>query len=128
MKLAILDDYQRLALRVADWARLEKRGVEITVFNEAFASTDDAADKLAPFDMLCLMRERTPFPRALIERLPNLKFMALTGLRDAPASVVHEPTRDPLLVASTGYPQPCVDYAERRARALDLLAPRARRG
>jgi len=81
MKLAILDDYQRLALRVADWARLEKRGVEITVFNEAFASTEDAAAKLAPFDMLCLMRERTPFPRALIERLPNLKFMALTGLR-----------------------------------------------
>jgi len=81
MKLAILDDYQRLALRVADWDRLRKRGVEITVFEQAFASADDAAAKLAPFDILCLMRERTPFPRALIERLPQLKFMALTGQR-----------------------------------------------
>jgi phosphoglycerate dehydrogenase-like enzyme len=81
MKLAILDDYQRLALRVADWGRLRQRGVEITVFDQAFASADEAAAKLAPFDMLCLMRERTPFPRALIERLPKLKFIALTGLR-----------------------------------------------
>jgi len=81
MKLAIVDDYQRLALRVADWDRLRKRGVEITVFEQAFASADDAAAKLAPFDILCLMRERTPFPRALIERLPQLKFMALTGQR-----------------------------------------------
>jgi len=81
MKLAILDDYQRLALGVADWERLRKRGIEITVFNAAFASADDAAAQLAPFDILCLMRERTPFPRTLIERLPNLKFMTLTGLR-----------------------------------------------
>jgi phosphoglycerate dehydrogenase-like enzyme len=81
MKLAILDDYQRLALGVADWARLRKRGIEITVFNAAFASADEAAAQLAPFDILCLMRERTPFPRTLIERLPNLKFMTLTGLR-----------------------------------------------
>ena len=81
MKLAILDDYQALALRVADWDRLKQRGVEITVFTEAFASLDDAAAKLAPFDILCLMRERTAFPRALIERLPRLKFMVLTGLR-----------------------------------------------
>ena len=48
-------------------------------------------------------------------------------LRDVPAAVAHEPTREPLLIASTGYPQPCVDYAERRARALEILAPRARR-
>jgi len=83
MKLAILDDYQHLALRVADWDRLRNRGVEITVFDQAFASADDAAAKLAPFDILCLMRERTPFPRALIERLPQLKFMVLTGQRAA---------------------------------------------
>ena len=48
-------------------------------------------------------------------------------LRDFPASVIHEPSREPLLLASTGYPQPCVDYAERRARALAILAPRAKR-
>ena len=83
MKLAILDDYQRLALQSADWGRLRARGIDISVFHEAFASADDAAAKLAPFEVLVLMRERTPFPRALIERLPNLKFIALTGLRAA---------------------------------------------
>jgi D-3-phosphoglycerate dehydrogenase len=83
LKLAILDDYQQLALKSADWERLRKRGVEISVFREAFASRDDAAAKLAPFDVLVLMRERTPFPRELIEALPKLKFIALTGLRSA---------------------------------------------
>ena len=81
MKLAILDDYQHLALKLADWDRLRRRGIEISVFHEAFASADEAAARLAPFEILCLMRERTPFPRALIERLPKLRFMALTGLR-----------------------------------------------
>jgi phosphoglycerate dehydrogenase-like enzyme len=79
MKLAILDDYQRVALGSADWSRL--KGVEISVFDQAFASQEDAVDKLAPFPILCLMRERTAFPRALLERLPNLKFMSLTGAR-----------------------------------------------
>ena len=79
MKLAILDDYQRLALGYADWKSL--KGVEISVFHEAFASLEDAAAKLVPFDIVCLMRERTAFPRALIARLPNLKFVSLTGAR-----------------------------------------------
>jgi phosphoglycerate dehydrogenase-like enzyme len=79
MKLAILDDYQRIALQSADWNRL--KGVEIKVFHEAFTSVEDAAKKLAPFEILCLMRERTAFPRALVERLPNLKFVSLTGIR-----------------------------------------------
>jgi phosphoglycerate dehydrogenase-like enzyme len=83
LKLAILDDYQQLALKSADWDRLRKRGVEVSVFHEAFGSREDAAAKLAPFEVLVLMRERTPFPRELIEKLPELKFMALTGLRSA---------------------------------------------
>lgn len=81
MRLAILDDYQRVALGSADWGRLERRGCQIEVFPRAFASTEEAAAELAPFEVLVLMRERTPFPRALIERLPRLRFVALTGLR-----------------------------------------------
>jgi D-3-phosphoglycerate dehydrogenase len=76
MKLAVLDDYQRLALGYADWKSLQ--GVDLVVFNEPLK---DAAQQLAPFDIVCLMRERTPFPRALIEKLPNLKFVSLTGAR-----------------------------------------------
>jgi D-3-phosphoglycerate dehydrogenase len=81
LNLAILDDYQHLALRSADWDRLRRRGVEITVFHDAFASEEDAAARLAPFEIVCLMRERTPFPRSLIERLPQLKLVTLTGVR-----------------------------------------------
>jgi len=83
LKLAVLDDYQQLALKSADWERLRRRGVEITVFHEAFLSQPDAIKKLSPFDVLVLMRERTPFPKALIEALPNLKFISMTGLRSA---------------------------------------------
>ena len=80
MKLAVLDDYQNIALRSADWAAVKSK-VDVTVFSEAFASQDDAAEKLKPFDIVCMMRERTAFPKALLERLPNLKFMSLTGGR-----------------------------------------------
>ena len=76
MKLAILDDYQRVALKCADWESLQ--GVEVTVFDKPL---QDPAKQLAPFDIVCLMRERTPFPRALIDKLPNLKFVSLTGAR-----------------------------------------------
>ena len=79
MRLAILDDYQRVALESADWKRLQ--GVEIMVFDKPFSSVNEAVASLASFDILCLMRERTAFPRALIERLPNLKFVSLTGHR-----------------------------------------------
>ncbi len=79
MKLAILDDYQRLALEYADWKSL--KGVEVRAFHSAFPSIDQAAKELNPFDIVCLMRERTPFGRSLIERLPNLKFVSLTGAR-----------------------------------------------
>jgi D-3-phosphoglycerate dehydrogenase len=101
LKLALLDDYQRVALRSADWERLRRRGVEIAVFHEAFASVDDAAAKLAPFEILVLMRERTPFPRGLVERLAALKFMVLTGLR-APSLDLKACTERRVPVSNTG--------------------------
>jgi D-3-phosphoglycerate dehydrogenase len=79
MKVAILDDYQRLALEDADWKSL--KGAEVRVFHEPLRSTEQAAKALQSFDVVCLMRERTPFGRALIDKLPNLKFVSLTGAR-----------------------------------------------
>jgi phosphoglycerate dehydrogenase-like enzyme len=76
MKLAVLDDYQRVALEYADWKALQ--GVEVVVFDEPLK---EPVKQLAPFDIVCLMRERTPFPRTLIEKLPRLKFVSLTGAR-----------------------------------------------
>ena len=100
MKLAILDDYMQVAMKSADWAGIRRRGVEITVFDKAFASIDDAATKLAPFEIVNLLRERTHFPRALIERLPNLKLIAMTGRR-APSLDIAAATDRKVLVCNT---------------------------
>jgi len=81
VKLALLDDYQNMTSKIGDWDRLRKRGVEITVFREPFSSIEDAAAKLKPFDAFQMLRERTAFPRALIEKLPNLKYIFMTGAR-----------------------------------------------
>ena len=78
LKVAILDDYANVALESADWPRLAGLA-EITVFDRHL-SQDEAATALAPFDVLCTLRERMALPRSLFERLPNLKLVAIVGL------------------------------------------------
>jgi phosphoglycerate dehydrogenase-like enzyme len=82
LRCAILDDYINLALRVADWSKVSDRA-DITVFNEPFASTEAAAGALKDFEIICAMRERTPFPRALFAALPKLKLLITSGMRNA---------------------------------------------
>jgi phosphoglycerate dehydrogenase-like enzyme len=78
LKIAILDDYARVALQSADWSVLP-RDAEITVFDQHFAD-EDAAAFLQPFDVLCTIRERMALPRGLIEQLPNLKLVTIVGM------------------------------------------------
>ncbi len=82
LRCAILDDYLHLALKVADWSKLSDR-IEIRVFNEPFASENAAAKALADFEIICAMRERTPFPRSLLASLPKLKLLLTSGMRNA---------------------------------------------
>lgn len=82
VRIAILDDYQKVALDMADWTPLKNRA-EITVFNDHVADAEQVIERLMPFDVLCVMRERTPLTRAIIERLPNLKLIASTGPANA---------------------------------------------
>jgi len=77
-KLAILDDYQSVALSMADWKPVQS-ACSIHVFDKPFGTTEKAAAALADFEIVCLMRERMSFPRALIERLPALKLLVFTG-------------------------------------------------
>src|SRR6202795_1548549 len=77
-KVAVLDDYQNAALESADWSLLRDRA-EITVFQDHLADPDAVIERLLPFDVVCVLRERTPLPRNVIERLPNLKLIASTG-------------------------------------------------
>jgi phosphoglycerate dehydrogenase-like enzyme len=78
-KIAVLDDYQNVALESADWSVLRDRA-DIAVFQDHLADPDALIERLLPFDVVCVMRERTPLPRNIIERLPNLKLIASTGL------------------------------------------------
>ena len=82
MKVAVLDDYQNVALKVADWSPLDNRA-EITVFSDHLADPAQVIERLKPFDVVCAMRERTPLTREIIERLPNLKLIASTGSGNA---------------------------------------------
>ncbi len=81
-KVAVLDDWQGVARGAADWSALEAR-TELTFFADAFANEDDAAAKLADFDIVLSMRERTPLPDTLINRLPKLRMLGMTGARNA---------------------------------------------
>jgi phosphoglycerate dehydrogenase-like enzyme len=78
MKVAILDDYQNVALEMADWTPVAERA-DITVFNDHVADPNDLVDRLAGFDVIFVMRERTPLPRSIIEQLPRLRMIASTG-------------------------------------------------
>jgi phosphoglycerate dehydrogenase-like enzyme len=82
IKVAILDDYQNVALKMADWSALRSRA-SIEVFSDSISNPDDLVARLLPFDVICVMRERTPLPRAMIERLPHLKLIVSTGPKNS---------------------------------------------
>src|SRR6266404_7303000 len=101
VKIAILDDYQNVALRIADWSAVAKKA-DITVFNDHIGQTDALIERLLPFDAICVMRERTPLRRDVIERLPRLRFIASTGPRNISIDMVAANERG-ILIANTGY-------------------------
>ncbi len=100
-KVAVLDDYQNVALRVADWSVLDDRAA-VTVFNDHLSDVDAIVDRLKGFEVLCVMRERTPLPRATLERLPKLKLIVSTGARNASIDVAAAEERG-ISVVHTGY-------------------------
>src|ERR1700736_6936663 len=101
VKIAILDDYQNVALSIADWSAVAKKA-DITVFNDHIDQTDALIERLLPFDVICVMRERTPPRRDIIERLPRLRFIASTGPRNISIDMTAVNERG-ILVANTGY-------------------------
>lgn len=86
LRCAVLDDYQGVALDMADWSGLAP-DVDVEVFRSPFDGEDEAAAALAPFAIVCAMRERTPFPRSLLARLPEFRLLVTTGLRNAAIDV-----------------------------------------
>jgi phosphoglycerate dehydrogenase-like enzyme len=100
-KIAVLDDYQGVALKMADWSAVTARA-DVEVFSDHLADADLLAERLLPYDVICVMRERTPLRAALIERLPNLKLIASTGPRNASIDLKAAAARG-IAVVHTGY-------------------------
>jgi phosphoglycerate dehydrogenase-like enzyme len=100
-KIAVLDDYQNAALESADWSVLRDRA-DIAVFQDHLADPDAVIERLLPFDVACVMREWTPLPRNVIERLPNLKLIASTGSVNASIDVAAAGDHG-IAVVHTGY-------------------------
>ena len=108
-QIAVLDDYQNAALESADWSVIGHRA-DITVFKDHLADPDAVIERLLPFDVVCVMRERTPLPRKVIERLPNLKLIASTGSVNASIDVAVAGDRG-IAVVHTGYrSDPTVEF------------------
>lgn len=100
-RVAVLDDYQGVALSMADWSALEGRAT-VVVFNDHLADADAVVERLQPFDIVCVMRERTPLTRAIIERLPRLRLIASTAFRNASLDIEAAEERG-IQVVHTGY-------------------------
>ena len=85
-RVAVLDDYQNVALKMADWSAIPA-GYDVTVFDDHVSEPEALASRLAEFEIVCIMRERTPFPRAVFAALPKLKLLVTTGGRNLSVDV-----------------------------------------
>jgi phosphoglycerate dehydrogenase-like enzyme len=101
LRIAVLDDYQGVALTLADWSAVTARA-RVVVFNDHLTDADAIVQRLLPFDVVCVMRERTPLSRNIIERLPTLKLIASTGKRNASIDTVAAAERG-ITVVHTSY-------------------------
>jgi D-3-phosphoglycerate dehydrogenase len=110
MRVAILDDYFNKALELADWSALDGRA-EVTVFTEYMGDEDTVAGALADFEIIVGMRERTPFPASLIERLPKLKLLITTGMRNRSFDMDAARARDITVCGTSGAGSPTSELA-----------------
>ena len=108
-KTAVLDDYQNAALESVDWSVLGHRA-DISVFRDHLADPEAVIERLLPFDVICVLRERSPLPRNIIERLPNLKLIASRGAGNASINVAAAGDRG-IAVVHTGYrSDPAIEF------------------
>ena len=120
-RVAILDDYQGVALRLADWASL---AADVVVFRDHVADESGVAARLADFDVVVAMRERTPFPRSLLARLPRLRLLVTTGMRNASIDLRAAADRGIVVSGTGGLPSPTAELTWALILALVRHVPR----
>jgi len=123
IRVAILDDYQSVALSMADWPSLGA-GVSVHPFRERLGGEDDIAERLRNFDAIVAMRERTPFPATLIGRLPLLKLIVTTGRRNAAIDVNAAAARGVVVCGTSTLSQPPVELTWGLILSLARSIPR----
>jgi D-3-phosphoglycerate dehydrogenase len=104
-RCAILDDYQNIALTMADWSSV-KAELDIKVFNEPLGGTEQVIQALQGFPIICAMRERTAFPRRVIEALPDLKLLITTGARNNSIDVAAAKERNVVVCGTPSFGNP----------------------
>jgi phosphoglycerate dehydrogenase-like enzyme len=109
-RVALLDDYQGVALRLADWKSLPP-GTEVVAFPDHLADESAVAARLADFEIVMAMRERTPFTRTLLERLPRLRLLVTAGMRNASIDMKAAADRGVLVCGTAGLPYPTAELA-----------------
>lgn len=107
-RVAILDDYQHVARQMADWTSLPA-GTEVVVFSDHLKGLGAVAARLVDFDAVVAMRERTAFPRALLEKLPRLKLLVTTGMRNASIDVGAAVERGVVVCGTSGLGYPTAE-------------------
>ena len=123
VRVAVLDDYQNVALQMADWSALPA-GAEIRVFNDHLDDLDQVAERLKGFEIVAAMRERTPFPRSLLERLPDLRLLVTTGMRNASIDVAGATDLGVVVCGTGGLPYPTAELTWGLILALVRDIPR----
>ena len=107
-RVAILDDYQNVAMGLADWKSLPA-GTEVVAFHDHLHELDAVAKRLADFDVVVAMRERTAFPRGLLEKLPKLRLLVTTGMRNASIDVKAAAEGGITVCGTSGLPYPTAE-------------------
>jgi phosphoglycerate dehydrogenase-like enzyme len=108
MRIALLDDYQDVALKLAPWQRLPA-SCEVVAFNDHLHDEDAIVERLAGFDALMAMRERTPITSSLLDRLPRLRVIVTAGMRNASIDMEAAKRRGIAVCGTAGLPYPTAE-------------------
>ena len=110
LNIAVLDDYQNVAFECANWNELAGKG-SISIFSDHIRDPDSLVDRLKEFEIICAMRERTPFPKEILQRLPKLQLLITTGMRNASVDVKAANQLGVVVCGTGGLPYPTAELA-----------------
>ena len=110
LNVAVLDDYQNVAFECANWIEMAGKG-SVAIFNDHIHDLEPLVDRLKEFEIICAMRERTPFPKEILQRLPKLQLLITTGMRNASIDVKAANELGVIVCGTDGLPYPTAELA-----------------